>query len=577
MFSNPFNEERQERLKNDTAEFLTTFTKEFIKMYGVAILEKIESEVNGETGNLRKLIYRDWNSIAKPKESLYAGYVFMKTGDGPGTWGKWQKVFVAEQSDYKIGIFDSDKDHASGKKPKSVISVCGYKLTRWPSHHYSWRMRSLAAGLGLSSEEVEIMTKFSTHSWALTHPWRTNYIFQLHKSKEPMCGCFGGSVVPEDDNVGADEAKLRDEYITFMDRCVTNCKVRDESSTTGVALSKTFAKLPRSMSRLWWWTDNGTESEMITDAILEQVWSPIRDDMLSDLAGMPVSIRLSTLYKITGVVQTTINTMVAPAWKQIQSTTETVGSKVEPIIRQGTEPIFKLKIEAKEKIRGAIVKPVGDVLSKFVTPFLKPILDAFNKPIKEAFQNGRYLFETKVIIASLPDDETARNTVLDALPRSWDVVHDAIHASYDVIEPLKQLKSISEEIFDEMDAYAYRAIAEEYILTTLDAALNTLEIKINELGKSGAEKNKEFILRDYDHDTAVNLSTMSTIIIKDLLLGHVKKGLAPVVEPIFEQFNSIIPEDMQDFVSIDNLYEEVLDLLVGEPIEKVVKNAYPVH
>ena len=63
---------------------------------------------------------------------------------------------------------------------------------------------------------------------------------------------------------------------------------------------------------------------------------------------------LAVTIQITGVVQTTINTMVAPAWKQIQSTTETVGSKVEPIIRQGTEPIFKLKTEAKEKIRGKL-------------------------------------------------------------------------------------------------------------------------------------------------------------------------------------------------------------------------------
>lgn len=33
----------------------------------------------------------------------------MKTGDGPGTWSKWQKVFVAERPDYKIDIFDNDK------------------------------------------------------------------------------------------------------------------------------------------------------------------------------------------------------------------------------------------------------------------------------------------------------------------------------------------------------------------------------------------------------------------------------------------------------------------------------------
>ncbi len=56
--------------------------------------------------------------------------------------------------------------------------------------------------------------------------------------------------------------------------------------------------------------------------------------------------------QITGVVQATVNSMVGPAWKQIQSSSETLGAKIEPVIRAGAEPIYKLKKEAKDKIRG---------------------------------------------------------------------------------------------------------------------------------------------------------------------------------------------------------------------------------
>lgn len=544
-------------------------------MYGVAMLENIEAEVKDKEKDERKLIYRDWNCIQRPAASLFSGFVFIKTGDGPGTWSKWQKVFVAERPDYKIDIFDNDKDHANSKKAKSTISVCGYRLSRMPSWHYSWRMRSLAAGLGLSSEEIDAMTAMSSHAWALTHPWRTNYIFQLHKSKEPLCACFGGSVAPEDGEVGREEALLRDEYLTFMDRCVNKCTVRDESLTSNVALAKTFDKLPKFMPHLWYWEDNGTESEMISDAIMEQVWSPIRDDMLTDMANMPVSLRLSMLYKITGVVQATVNSMINPAWKQIQATSETLGAKVEPAIRVGAESIYKLKKEAKDKIRGAILKPVGEVLAKVVSPVIKPILQAFDKPLREGFQNGHYVFESKIIVATLPDDEKARNAILDAIPRTWTVVCDVVRASYDVVEPLRALKSISEEVFGELDVYAYRASAEESILTTLDAAINTLESKIRESGVGATENAKLAIIKDYDHDTTVNLCQFSTAVIKDLVITHVKKALSPLVDPLLEQFNELIPDDMQDFINIDNLYDEVLDLIVGEPIEKVVTGAYP--
>ena len=37
---------------------------------------------------------------------------------------------------------------------------------------------------------------------------------------------------------------------------------------------------------------------------------------------------------------------------------------------------------------------------------------------------------------------------------------------------------------------------------------------------------------------------------------------------IIEGFNSLIPEDMQDFLNISALFDEIIDLLVGEPIDK---------
>ena len=42
------------------------------------------------------------------------------------------------------------------------------------------------------------------------------------------------------------------------------------------------------------------------------------------------------------------------------------------------------------------------------------------------------------------------------------------------------------------------------------------------------------------------------------------KCIFQILEPIDEN----IPEDMQDFLSARGLYEELMDLLVGEPIDK---------
>ncbi len=53
--------------------------------------------------------------------------------------------------------------------------------------------------------------------------YKTYLNITLCVTVQPLCACFGGSVAPEDDEVGKEEALLRDEYLTFMDRCVNQC------------------------------------------------------------------------------------------------------------------------------------------------------------------------------------------------------------------------------------------------------------------------------------------------------------------------------------------------------------------
>ena len=52
------------------------------------------------------------------------------------------------------------------------------------------------------------------------------------------------------------------------------------------------------------------------------------------------------------MVQTILKGLVDPAWEQMQKAAETVGTKIEPVIRKGIQPIFQLKETLKEKIKG---------------------------------------------------------------------------------------------------------------------------------------------------------------------------------------------------------------------------------
>ena len=79
------------------------------------------------------------------------------------------------------------QDASSGKKPSETISTCGYTLERYPNSYFRKVMEAMVTGMGLGPGEITIT--FSPWAWALTHPVRQNYVFQLHPGKD-VSGAF---------------------------------------------------------------------------------------------------------------------------------------------------------------------------------------------------------------------------------------------------------------------------------------------------------------------------------------------------------------------------------------------------
>lgn len=567
--ANPFNEARQERLKDDAVQFLKEFSLGYLKGFGLAMFEKIKREMEGEETDQRQLHYRPWDNCERP--SMFSGEVYMKKGEGPGAFGKWKKVYLVERQDYNIDVFKDEKSYQGGKKPSDSIITAGYSLERDPSWHYRWDMRGLGRGLGLQEEEIRLMCNFSPFSWALAHSWRTNYLFQKHKGKDPMCPCFGGNIV-EPEEAGKEFEGERSEFIDFMARCVNNSHPRAKMSVVGCAFDKTCDSMKARCRNLWTWRDDGTEAQMLVTMLMEQCLAPMRDDILGDLKG-PVSMRLIAWYKTRGLVMVTVQKLADPAWGAMQKGADTVGTKIEPVIRKGVEPILRVKADAKDKIRGAVVDKMGSFLEKNVSPFLKPVFDAFDKPMAEGFDQSRETFNRLVDIGALPDDSKQRTLFLDNIPRTWDNVSGMRSAATKLVEPLRLVKKINDDIFEGLDPYALKGQAEMAMLTTLDAAVYTLECRMEEAGKDPALKAD--VLARFDHDVQLAKGMFMKTVLRGILLFGFKKAVSPITDPIIDGFNSVIPEDVQDFVSVQGLFDEIVDLFVGEPIEKMVDGVYP--
>jgi len=178
--SNPFTQERQEELKEKCEEFLTSFGKNYALNFPKALYAKIQSELQTEEKDERRLLYREWGSV--PRQTRQRGFVYMKQGKGQGDFSNWKKVYLMERNDYNLVWFKNDQDpKKKGAKPKGVIELAGYRVEENPQRHYQDQWDSLKEALNATDETDQVF--YSQWSWALVHSNRTNYIFQLSGQK----------------------------------------------------------------------------------------------------------------------------------------------------------------------------------------------------------------------------------------------------------------------------------------------------------------------------------------------------------------------------------------------------------
>jgi hypothetical protein len=579
MMQNPLSPERLDKLQADAKEFLKDFSLLYLKNYGGAILDSVKEELEKpEVPPYQlKLSHREWTAVER--DDSYSGYVYMQKGAGPGDFSDWKKVFLVERNDYQIDVFDDEKKAQTGKNPQITIQPAGYKLVTDVREHFRAEMHKLAAGLHLSDEEADAFTAdMSSCSWALTHPQRINYIFQMKagSSSGMMCCKKTGSVQPTNDGaLDPEEEQQKNAAIEFMQQCLNRSKPRNTKTTEGMAFQRTCEQLPSEMDLLKDWTDDGTESEILVDLLMEVLLPELRTAILEDLKG-PTVMKIKLWYKTLYVIYKTLLKLVDVAWEKAQEGINQLREKIEPHIRAGLAKIIEVKMAIEKKIKELIVDKIGAALAEYVTPFIEPLLSAFEKPLQDGFKTGRTLLSEKGKISDLPKDVAERNAILDKIPRDKEnnkLVQQVVGILSEALDRVRSINSTSEKLFEGLDPKALQNKAETTLFETLDAAVYTLEQRLD--SSDNPDAILEQLLEDYDHDVMIARSLYVKDVVVSTVLTGFKRLVEPVTQPIMDQIKDAIPEEMNKFLNIEKAIDDFLHFFVAQPIEQMIEKAYP--
>ncbi|CAD5117711.1 DgyrCDS6459 [Dimorphilus gyrociliatus] len=565
--SNPLTEERLNKIKDSAASFLESFGVEFTKSYALSLVISAQEKVQVYE-ELRKLLYRDFGSV--PRKNLFSGYVYIKEGEGPGSFSdKWQRLFVAEQLDYNLAIYNSEEDFKNTKdKPKKVISLAGYQLTKEPRKSYEKVARKLSNSLGLGDDGIPI--SFSPFSWALTHDIRDNYVMQMHKgASAKFCSCIRGPTVEPEDVGKAEYDKDGMKWITTIDRCVRRVKARDLKSVTGRAFDMAVKRAIQTNSELKGFKTDGTEEEILMDLLAELCVKPVFEEACKDIDA-PGGMRAFIYYKMRGVTFQALKKMLDEAWSALKQTVDKMTEKLEEKISSLYNKISNIKEDGKAKIRGAVTDKISEKLNEVVKPAVKPVFEVFNNPLKQGLVEVRNVLKSE--IGKL---KKLTNNDLDKIPRSKTNMAGFKKLTADTLKALEALKKKFPLLFEHVEVMTLKQSIQDVLYRTADAVVNTIELRLKDNAEANSDQLLNDTLKEFDYDAEIVQAQFLVSVMQLVFVGGFKRIVNPIVEPILDTLTGFIPDEVEEFVSIQALYDDFIELFVSEPIHSVVYQEYP--
>lgn len=537
------------QLKNDILETIkkvvTVFTVQYSKAYLLALVRLIKLESKKET--------IDWHLETRPPrdESLKEGFLTKESVH----LKKWNKRYFVFRSNHTVDYYDSeelakqkDEKTGKGKKPRGTLNLSGYYVVVDPNENGLVRLKRLAEKMGVDFSNLPKPKEYPPLTFEVHHSRRPCYYLRAENKEE-----FDAWVAQ------FRTACWKSRGYTWDDWC--------HQRAYPIALRKTRWELGR-----WgWWGGQGSEEQLLSELISDELEYDIMGRLYSKLPG-PWILKNKMRNWALQTIDSMILGAVKPAWAGMRKAVEELRVKLEPKIRELTEPIFKAENEIIGKMRESVMSVLEPLLKEHVTPHLGKVVAIIKSPMREAFADCANLFDEKISKWQPKDDLSKSFHELDYFGRSYWELRSALKKVDDMYEPLWALR----ELFS--DIYPWHLIwkGHDSVYRHTDNAVYTWEqamIKAN--NPELAEPLKRDVIIKFRHDTDIATMRYYAKIMKKIIMPPFEAAVHPVAKHIIEPLADSIPEPLREFIDIKQMFEDLYNGIVEDSINIVLRADAP--
>jgi len=510
-------EYKRRRIEERTKAICETFTKEYIRGYKDALIQKIKREVNKKPAPKRELL-----TAPVPTEPIKEGWL-VKQGGTIKSWKKrWFKVFP----DYGIEYYEKD-----GGKKKGEINLDGYHVEKE----------------GLKGKNFSI---------EMRHRKRRCWFVQCASEEE------------------------KKDWIDVFDQCCKHASrsTSNRDVVMAAAFKRAYERTRWSLYLWGWYTYSGSEGERLGDLIVEELERDVLSDIWRGLSGTP-KMQEITRNTIMRTVEGVVGAAVEAAWKAIVSAIDEVKKPIEDAVRKVVEPIFEKEKELKEKIKDAIMGTVQPALQQIVVPPLAKVLDVLMKPVRESysetFKAWHQLGEKFAahVAANGADEKSMKKWLYDSFWQVryyWGPMRSVIDKVNELREPFDLLGDIvsyvrSWKIIDHITDNQRRMLTDACYSVTVDLA----EFKDP---KAAIRRTGERLL----HDSQMQVVDEYFYILQSVVMPPFNQEVVPAATKLIEPLAALIPDALQDLINplqtLDELLTETVEAMVRSCVEGAAKD-----
>ncbi|XP_051511498.1 protein Niban 1-like isoform X2 [Myxocyprinus asiaticus] len=247
------------------------------------------------------------------------------------------------------------------------------------------------------------------------------------------------------------------------------------------------------------------------------------------------------------------------------------------LMRSNMDQITSSRTFLEGKLRAMVTEPAMKYCTEHVQPYLPAILEEVMVPINLGFTEARQLSES--MMEQLCQDFQDADHREESIQALFRMSMANLESCYEKVSGLADHNQELQQTFN----YSTKGLKDNTeigIQQMMENAEYTFELLMRKALEDPSvnfpmamQKAKHRVLRQFDYDSSTVRKKIFQEALISITLPSIKKHLDPSFKKELPKFQQYIFADYSNFISVENVYEDILQQILEKDVSMVVKEA----